>query len=67
METQTKTIELLRNLGSYFLNNGEIIEHNGVKKPDVKLGFYMDIRDLLYEIESETKKNDKQSTLTISK
>lgn len=65
METQVKTIELLRNLRTYFLNNGEILEHNGVKKPDVKLGFYMDIRDLLFEIENTEAQTNKETITSL--
>ena len=55
-ETQIKTINLLKELQTYFLNSGEILEHNGIKKPDINLGFYMDIRDLLSEVEQEKTK-----------
>jgi hypothetical protein len=60
-ETQTKTINLLKELQNYFLSSGEIVEHNGIKKPDINLGFYMDIRDLLSEVEQERSKLQKNT------
>ena len=59
-DIQIKTLELLKQLKIYFLNSGEIVEHNGIKKPDINLGFYMDIRDLINEIDVKLPKEVKQ-------
>ena len=56
-DIEIKTLELLKQLKVYFLNSGEILEHNGVKKPDINLGFYMDIRDLITEIDGRLKQS----------
>ena len=51
IDTEKKTMELLKQLERHFLNVGEIIDQNGIKMPDTNLEIYMDIRDLILEIE----------------